>query len=506
MEIYESRAADAPPVSLDLLPWLEGEIRSGRLVHCSNLEELPDKAAADREELEHREVTGLLGIPLQAGSNRLGMLVFEVTCAGQGWTIEEITLLSLCADVFASSITRLRTETELDDSRLHLIQAQKMEAVGRLAGGIAHDFNNLLMVIGGFSASLSSELAEGHPARADAREIEEAVARASKLTEQLLALSRRQVVEAQLVDLNAAIEGLREIVSRLLGEDLTLRVELDPNLLPVRVDPGQLEQALVNLAMNARNAMTTGGTLLLSTRMQDLEDAEAHRVALQTGGTFAVITVRDSGCGMDKATQARVFEPFFTTQTQGQGTGLGLSIVYGLVRQWNGAITLWSRPGQGTMLCIYLPTVAGAAEPPPSPEPQTTPAGSETVLVVEDEALVRKLLCRILSRNGYHVIEARDGLEALEVANVYEGSIDVLVTDVIMPRMGGVALTRRLRAERPEMPVLFVSGHPQERTAGRNDEVIAGNFLQKPCAPRDLLAKLREILDDAASDEADEPG
>ncbi len=284
----------------------------------------------------------------------------------------------------------------------------------------------------------------------------------------------------------------------MLGEDLTLRVETDPSLPLVRVDPGQFEQALVNLAMNARNAMTTGGTLLVSTRAQDLEDPEAHRVGLQAGGTFAVVTVRDSGCGMDPSTQARVFEPFFTTRAQGQGTGLGLSIVYGLVRQWNGAITLWSRPGQGTMLRIYLPAVEGTAEPVPSREPNAAPTGSETVLVAEDEALVRKLLCRILTQNGYQVIEARDGLDALELSNAYEGSIDVLVTDVVMPRMGGVALARRLRLERPGMPVLFVSGHPQERTAGRSREVIAGNFLQKPCAPRDLLAKLRETLDAGA--------
>jgi len=236
VDVYEWRAPSDPALCLELLPWLTEQIRAGRLVHCGSLSELPASAAADRDEFEHREVHSLLGIPLRAGSKQIGMIAFEVTEEPHIWTIDDITLLSLCADIFASSLDRLRRETALDESRVQLIQAQKMEAVGRLAGGIAHDFNNLLMVIGGFSASLSDELPRDHPARADAAEIEQAVAKAAKLTEQLLTLSRRQVVAAQCVDLNATLEGLRGIVGRLLGEDLALRLETDAQLGSVEVD------------------------------------------------------------------------------------------------------------------------------------------------------------------------------------------------------------------------------------------------------------------------------
>jgi PAS domain S-box-containing protein len=499
-DLHEFKRPGDAPFCLDRLPWLADQMRAGRLVHCTSLAELPPEAADDLGELERRGTRSLLHVPLRAGQRQIGMIGFEATSAPHAWTIDEITLVSLCADIFAGSLVRLRTETELDDSRLQLVQAQKMEALGRLAGGIAHDFNNLLMVIGGFSASLAEELPPDHPSRADAHEIEEAVARASKLTEQLLTLSRRQVLEAQRVDLNATIDGMREILSRMLGEDLTLRVETDPDLGTVRVDAGQFEQALVNLAMNARHAMTTGGTLLIQTRAQEVDDVEARRAGLQSAKSYAVVTVRDSGCGMDEATQARVFEPFFTTREPGQGTGLGLSIVYGLVRQWNGAITLWSRPGQGTTFRIYLPTVEGPPQPVDRPRaPESSVPGSETVLLVEDETLVRGLLVRVLADCGYRVLEARDGVEALGIAAAHAGPIDLLVTDVVMPRMGGVALARRLRAERPGLPVLFVSGHPEERTAGRTRDVISGNFLQKPCAPRDFLARVRETLDAARS-------
>ncbi len=498
LDQYEWRPAADPTLDLARLPWLSGQIQTGRLVDCEILSELPSEADTDRSELADRGVKSLLGIPLHAASNQIGMLLFETTASEHGWTIEDITLLSLCADIFASSLDRLQRENALEDSRIQLIQAQKMEAVGRVAGGIAHDFNNLLMVIGGFSASLAEELPPEHAGKADAQEIEHAVAKASKLTEQLLTLSRRQVVSTQRVDLNATIQGLREIVSRLLGEDLTLRLEVDALLGSVQVDPGQFEQAVVNLAMNARNAMTSGGTLVISTRGRRIDAPEAHRIGLAGPGEFAVLTVRDDGCGMDEATQARVFEPFFTTREPGRGTGLGLSIVYSLVRQWNGAITLWSQPGRGATLRIYLPTVEGAPEVAAVMPAVLATRGSETILLAEDEAPVRKLLRRVLSQAGYAVLEARDGLDAVEIAENHSGPIHGLVTDVVMPRMGGVALARRLRGLHPGMPVLFVSGHPLERTAEHTRSVVLGNFLQKPCSPRDLLAKIRDTLDAAS--------
>ncbi len=499
-DVYQWSDDDGPPARLEDLPWLMEEIRAGRVVHWGDAAELPALASRDREELARRGVGSLLGLPLRAGQHRIGMLCFERVRDARPFTADEVTLLSLAADVFAGSIDRLRTESALEESRLQLTHAQKMEAVGRLAGGIAHDFNNLLMVIGGFSASLARELPPDHPARGDAREIEHAVERAAKLTEQLLTLSRRQVVDARPVDLNTLVRGMREILSRLLGEDLSLEVQPEPRLPAVRVDTGQFEQALVNLAMNARNAMTTGGSLLVSTHTRRLDDAEAYGIGLTGGGDYVILGVRDTGCGMDAATQSRVFEPFFTTREPGQGTGLGLSIVYGLVQQWNGAINLWSRPGQGAMFRIYLPAVADEPQAPLHRETRSGPPGSETVLLVEDEAPVRRLLRRVLTQQGYRVFEARDGVEALEVWGARTGEIDLLVTDVVMPRMGGVALARRLRAEQPGLPVLFVSGHPEERTAGRTPEIVTGHFLQKPCSSRDLLAKMREILDAGTDD------
>lgn len=496
-DLYDWRPPADPPLPLEELPWLLEQIRTGRLIDCGTLSELPREATADRAALAQREVESLLALPLRAGPQQTGMLIFEAVRAPRSWTIEDVTLLSLCADVFASSIDRLRRETALDESRIQLIQAQKMEAVGRLAGGIAHDFNNLLMVIGGFSASLAEELPADHPGRADALEIEQAVSKASKLTEQLLTLSRRQVVSTQRVDLNATIEGLRELVSRLLGEDLFLVLEFDRRLAPVEVDSGQFEQAVVNLAMNARNAMHSGGTLRISTRAVHLDEDEASRVGVTGSGDFACVSVRDDGCGMDAATQARVFEPFFTTREPGQGTGLGLSIVYGLVRQWNGAITLMSRPDHGTVVRIYLPAVAGEPEvATPTPDPPDV-RGSETVLLVEDESPVRQLLKRALCQAGYSVLEARDGVDAVAVAESYAGPIHVLVTDVVMPRMGGVALAQCLRKAHPELPVLFVSGHPLERTVERTPSVVLGKFLRKPCRPSELLVELRNTLDAA---------
>ena len=498
VELFEWRAQSEPPLPMDDLPWIASQVRSGRLIDCTRLTELPREAEPDREVLAERGVASLLGLPLRAGANQIGMLMFETTGEPRSWTIEDITLLSLCADVFASSVDRLRRETALDDSRIQLIQAQKMEAVGRLAGGIAHDFNNLLMVIGGFSASLADELEPEHPARDDATEIEQAVAKASKLTEQLLTLSRRQVVQTQRVDLNATIEGLSEIVSRLLGEDLSLALEFDEQLPPVLVDPGQFEQALVNLAMNARNAMTSGGSLRISTRTMRLSQPDARRLGLGAAGAFARVSVLDDGRGMDAATQARVFEPFFTTREPGEGTGLGLAIVYGLVGQWNGSITLQSQIGRGTVVRIYLPAVEGAPERAGTPPPRRVERGSETILLAEDEDPVRRLLCRVLSQAGYRVLEARDGIDAVDVANEHQGPIHALVTDVVMPRLGGVGLTRRLREDRPGLPVLYVSGHPLERTGDEGTRrVVRGSFLQKPCSPDDLLAKVRETLDAA---------
>jgi PAS domain S-box-containing protein len=397
------------------------------------------------------------------------------------------------AVVISRDVTARRvTEAALAQSEEQLRQAQKMEAVGRLAGGIAHDFNNLLTAIRGYADLTLDALCGGDPLRRDIEEIVEAARRASELTGQLLTFSRRQVQQRKVLDLNAVVAALDKMLRRVIGEDIELETRLEPAVGAVNADPGQLEQVLVNLAVNARDAMPRGGCLSLETHQIDPGGAvEAGLVP----GSYACLIVRDTGIGMDEATRSRIFEPFFTTKPPGKGTGLGLSTVYGIVQQSGGQIQAESALQGGTTFRIFLPTVDWPVEVPVFPERLAGGGGNETVLLVEDEDAVRRLVCRVLESAGYRVFEADTPLEALHFCEQHPEPIDLLLTDVVMPGMSGRELASRTATLRPEMRVLYVSGYMEEVMAQHGVRGPEIAFLGKPFAPEELTRKVREVLD-----------
>ncbi|MEW5980494.1 MAG: PAS domain-containing protein [Acidobacteriota bacterium] len=375
-------------------------------------------------------------------------------------------------------------------------QSQKMEAVGRLAGGIAHDFNNLLTAIIGYSELLVAQFEADSPIRKDIEEIQKAGARAASLTRQLLAFSRKQVLQPKVLDLNRVILDLDSMLRRLIGEDIELTAVLGVGLKPVKVDPGQIEQIILNLAINSRDAMPEGGQLTIETSNVELDDAYSRRHVAVLPGSYVMLAVSDTGCGMDAETQARIFEPFFTTKELGKGTGLGLSTVYGIVKQSGGNIWVYSEPGQGTVFKIYLPGVAGEAE---AAEVRQAPGReealrSETILVVEDEPVVRNLIREILKKEGYAVLEAQRGPEALEMASQHPNAIHLLLTDVVVPQMGGRELAKNLNQLRPDTRVLYMSGYTDNAIVHHGVLDAGISFLQKPFTPEALLTKVRQVL------------
>jgi PAS domain S-box-containing protein len=388
--------------------------------------------------------------------------------------------------------------TERQILQQQLQQSQKMEAVGRLAGGIAHDFNNLLMVISGYSEFLLDRLGSDPTLRAPAQEITSAAARASSLTRQLLAFSRKQMLAPKILDLNSIVTENLKMLTRMIGEDIDLAMVPGASLGAVRADAGQIEQVIMNLAVNARDAMPSGGKLTIETSNVSLDEEYARFHAPLIPGNYVMMSVTDTGSGMDSETQSHIFEPFFTTKGL-KGTGLGLSTVYGIVKQSGGYIWVYSEPGKGTTFKIYLPRVAAPSEQPAQvmvrPEPETVAPGTETILVVEDEANLRYLAKQFLEKQGYRVIEAADGAVAMQIAVAHEGVIHLLLTDVVMPGMNGRELAQRISEIRPHTKVLYMSGYT-ENVLGRNGTLDEGiRLLQKPFTLRDLKAKVREILD-----------
>ena len=390
-----------------------------------------------------------------------------------------------------------RDITQRKSLEAQLLQAQKMEAVGQLAGGVAHDFNNLLTVILGSADLLLDTLGPDHPEREEAEEIRKAGLRAADLTRQLLAFSRQQVLAPQVLDLNEVVATMDKILRRVIGEDIDLRTVPSRDLRAVRADPGQFEQVVMNLAVNARDAMPSGGKLTIETANVELDEAYAreHAVELKPGH-YVMLAVSDTGIGMDVATQARIFEPFFTTKAKGKGTGLGLATVYGIVKQSGGHIWVYSEPGHGTTFKIYLPRVEDAAAPAKA-TPASIPSlrGSETILLVEDQEEVRRLARRVLEARGYAVLVAASGAEALQVAAAHTGPIHLLATDVIMPGMSGREVGLRLAPARPETKVLYLSGYADESIVHHGVLEPGIAFLQKPFTAEALGRKVREVLD-----------
>jgi signal transduction histidine kinase/ActR/RegA family two-component response regulator len=382
-----------------------------------------------------------------------------------------------------------------EDTHNQLLQSQKMEAVGRLAGGIAHDFNNLLMVMSGRAEILLQLLADDHEARKHVETVERVAQRAAALTAQLLAFSRKQILQVKVLDLNALVRNMDELLRRLIGEHIELHFSPALDLGRVKADPGQIEQVVVNLVVNARDAMPEGGYLTLETQNVELDAACAAAYQEVAPGSYVMLAVSDTGCGMDAATRARIFEPFFTTKAAGKGTGLGLSTVYGIVKQSGGNVGVYSEVGKGTTFKIYLPRVMDPLEASAPTARQPSPRGSETILVVEDEDDVRALTREVLQSRGYTVVEARSPVEAEVIAQQHPGAIDLLLTDVVMPGTSGNRLSEALTRLCPSLKTLYMSGYTDDAIVHHGVLEPETPFLQKPFRNDALLRKVREVLD-----------
>jgi PAS domain S-box-containing protein len=372
-------------------------------------------------------------------------------------------------------------------------QAQKMEAVGRLAGGVAHDFNNLLMVISGYAEVMLAGMEPDHALREKALAIQQASDRATTLTRQLLAFSRKQLLELKVVDVNAIVSDMERLLRPLIGENVEFITSLTPEAVHTRADSGQLEQVLMNLVVNAKDAMPSGGTLTLQTEKIVVDESHRRGPTFIRPGHYILLSVSDTGMGMDKETQSRIFEPFFTTKEKGKGTGLGLSTVYGIVKQSGGYVMVQSEEKRGTTFHIYLPRVEGVPEKHVAPVTHTTLGGNETVLLVEDEESVRQLVRETLASKGYLVMEAENGECGVAVAAQHDGKIDLVITDVIMPGMGGRELVKHLAQTRPETKVLYLSGYTEDAIVSEGT-IDSGAFLQKPFTLQNLSRKVREVL------------
>ncbi len=475
------RTLEANDAYLDMLGYSREELLAGEI----RWDELtpPEYLERDKKAVEELQRTGVASSwekeLLRKDGKRVPVLM-------------GVAMLPASEGACIAYIVDLSSQKVLEE-RLRL--SQKMEAVGRLAGGVAHDFNNLLTAILGYGSLLSSRLAPGAPGREELDEMLRASERATALTQQLLAFSRKQVLEPVVLDVNELVRNLEKMLRRLIGEDLELATKLDALAGRVRADHGQLEQVIMNLVLNARDAMPNGGRLTIETANADLDESYAQRHITVRPGRYVMVAVSDTGTGMDAETQAHIFEPFFTTKEKGKGTGLGLSTVYGIVKQSGGNIWVYSEPGKGTTFKVYLPRVGEPAEEgvPRTAGPLST-SGTGTILVVEDEPAIRALAKRVLEGRGYRVIEAGSGKDALERVRAEEGPINLLLTDLVMPDMPGTELACRLEEMRPGVRVLFMSGYTDDGVV-RSGQLGSGHaFLQKPFTPGILASKVREIL------------
>jgi PAS domain S-box-containing protein len=413
-----------------------------------------------------------------------------------GTPFEEAATISPVRDAQGRTVNYVAVKRDV--TREHQLEdqfrrSQRLEAIGKLAGGVAHDFNNLLGVISGYGDIVLRRLPQGDPLRGKMAEILKAADRAAALTHQLLAFSRRQVLKPRVLDLNAVVADMERMLRRTIGEDVTLRTVLAPELGRVTADPGQLEQVVMNLAVNAREAMPGGGRLTIETRDAELSEAQVREGTLVPPGRYVLLAVTDTGTGIDDETRAHLFEPFYTTKPG--GTGLGLSTVYGIVKQSGGYIWVYSEAGQGTTFKLYLPRAdAALATAPPVPEPAPA-GGAETLLLIEDEEPLRAMLAELLESQGYLVLQAANGEEALARADAYPGPISLLITDVVLPRLSGRATAEELARSRPELKVLFMSGYTDDAIVRHGILQPGVSFLNKPFASQALLRKLRELLD-----------
>ena len=444
----------------------------------------------------------MMNVPLFSKGKIIGGLLLR-SKKPYAYTDKDVRLAERIASQIAGAIANAqlfaeheRSEKEKAALREQFLQAQKMESIGKLAGGIAHDFNNLLTIIKGYSQLPLADLKEGDPLRENFNEIQNAGERAARLTRQILAFSRRQILDMKVLDLNVILGDLDKMLRRLIGEDVELVTLLAESLGKVKTDSGQIEQVIMNLAVNARDAMPNGGKLTIETANVELDEEYARRHIAVKPGRYVMLAVSDTGIGMTPEVKDRVFEPFFTTKEKGKGTGLGLSTVYGIVKQSGGNIWVYSEPGQGTTFTIYLPVVDEAVVEEPEERPIAgTSRGGETILIVEDDTNVRKLTSLILNRKGYRVLEASNGEQALDICRDLEKPLDLVLTDVVMPAMSGKRVIEELRRMQRTFKVLFMSGYTDNAIVHHGVLEVGTNFLQKPFTVDGLIGKVREVLD-----------
>jgi signal transduction histidine kinase len=447
--------------------------------------------------IEHGIKSGITTIV--RGMERPFGILATFSTTRRAFSNDDVYFLEAVANVLGAAMDRQQAQAALQDREEQLRQAQKMEAVGMLAGGVAHDFNNLLSAIIGFSELVLMRMSPEDPLRQYIEEVARAGDRAAALTGQLLTFARRQVLRPESLDVNLVLSDLEQLLRRVIGEDVDLAILLSTQPVRVKADRGQIEQVIINLVVNARDAMPQGGQLTIETQRVDLDTEYARDHLGVRPGAHVLLAVSDTGIGMDAATRARIFEPFFTTKEVGKGTGLGLSTAYGIVKQSEGDIWVYSEPGHGTTFKIYLPRNEEVGEAPVRPRAMgDQPHGTETVLVVEDEPSVRALVRGVLQATGYTVLEASRGEEALEVMQQHHGPIDLLLTDVVMPGMSGPELAARRGQHHPEAKVLYMSGYTGDVAVRHGVLGQSSAYLQKPITPTTLSRKVREVLDTAS--------
>ena len=492
---------DLPPrlqhcqsVPFGSLPWSEARLLADQPVVFNTPDELPAEANAERRALRDIGHSALV-MPLKVAAGSVSGCVGLFGGARPPWSDIDVARLRMVAESIAGVIQRKKAAEERSRLEEQLRQAQKLESMGRLAGGVAHDFNNLLTIISGYTALALIELKPDDPLQRFLTEIRQAGTRAEGLTRQLLAFSRKQVIEPKPLNLNHLISETQSMFQRIVREDIEIITDLSPELGLVMADSGQLHQVLMNLVVNARDAMPAGGRLTIETANVAVDQQLAGMYPEAQLGTYVSVTVADTGIGMDERTRLQIFEPFFTTKPEGVGTGLGLSTVYGIVRQGRGWISLETEPGHGAKFRIYLPRVEVCAYENVSPSLGVGPLrGSESILIVEDQAELRRFVAEVLKSYGYRVLEAMSGGEALLLVEALEGPLHLMLTDVVMPQMSGWDLAERLKRFRPHMQVLYMSGYISDVIAGRNVLEIGADFITKPFSPEQLAEKVRCVL------------
>jgi signal transduction histidine kinase/CheY-like chemotaxis protein len=486
-------SASELPVSV--LPWLTAHLRRKQIIHLERVSELPPEASAERQIFGEQSIRSTLIVPLTAAEGVVGFLGFDAVHAEKSWAEEDITLLKTVGEIFVSALQRKRAEEERKVLEAQLVQTRSLENVAKLAGGVAHDFNNLLGVILNYSDMLKRELSDPRHV-GYLTEMHESARQAAHLTRQLLLVGRRGVFTPIPLDLNEAIDSLSDLLRRALGEHIELRLELAPDIGIVRLGLPQIEQVILNLTMNARDAMPTGGAFTLRTEVVELDADYAARFIDLRPGRYSLLTASDNGVGMTAEVAARALEPFFSTKAA-FGTGLGLSTVHGIVKQAGGHLIFATAPSAGCTVRMFFPVIEELVPPRPKATPSGAPkkGSGETILVVEDSASVRKLVTHALSQNGYRVLEASTPIQALQILHQSERPIDLLLTDVILPEMSGRILADRMREQGKVRRVLFMSGYDDDLVARQGVLHEGVRLLQKPFLEPELLREVRLVLD-----------